>query len=161
MTQALHTLHDHAERLRDEARAHLQRAEDAVARLQLQADHLQTYRDQTQQRSPLRGGGSAPIDVWRGHLVFLERLDLALNQQRAHLRAEQARRDALRAALLACETRVASVRKLIERRDAEARRHADRQDQRRSDDAAQRQHATGRAARTAWNSGAESAASTY
>jgi flagellar FliJ protein len=161
MTQALHTLYEHAQRLRDESRAALQRGEAAAERLQVQAGHLQAYRDQTQQRSPLQGGGSAPIDVVRGHLIFMERLELARAQQQAQLQAELARCATLRAALLACEMRVASVRKLLERRGVEAQRRTERQDQRRSDESAQRAYSGSQPPMALWNRGAEAQASTY
>jgi flagellar FliJ protein len=138
MTQALQTLLEHAERQRDSALATLLRAEDAVRRLQQQARQLTTYRDEYRARSPALGGRSAPIDVLRSHSIFMQRLEQALAQHMSQCDAAQARSEALKRELVVHETRVASVRKLLERRGEQARRVAERQDQRRNDEAGQR-----------------------
>ncbi len=137
MTQALATLIHHAERQRDEAMAALMQAEDAARRNLEQAEQLRTYRVEYAARSPARGGRSAPIELLRCHLDFMQRLEQALAQQQ--LQAEAAERHAAqsRHALLELETRVASVRKLMERRSKELRCVADRADQRRNDEASQ------------------------
>jgi flagellar FliJ protein len=137
MTQALATLLEHAERQRDEALAKLMQAEDAARRMLAQAEQLQNYRAEYAARSPARGGRSAPIELLRCHLDFMQRLEQAVAQQRAT--AESAEREAaeLRQSLLALETRVASVRKLIERRGQAQQVVADRHEQRRSDEASQ------------------------
>lgn len=138
MTQALTTLLDHAERERDEALARLLQAQEHARRLQQQAEQLETYRDEYRSRHPALGGRAASIDLVRCHQQFMHRLDLALAHQQLQIEQSTARAAALRAELLALETRVASVRKLVERRDLEARRLAERQEQRASDEAAQR-----------------------
>jgi flagellar FliJ protein len=138
MTQSLQMLLEHAERERDAARSALQQAEQAHERLALQAAQLREYRAEYLARGPGRDGRAAPIALLRCHQDFLQRLDQAVAQlQRQQDSAEQ-RVQQLREALLAHEQRVASVRKLLERRDAEQRRGAARQEQRRQDDAAQR-----------------------
>ncbi len=137
MTAALHTLLEHAERERDEAMAALLQAESVARRLQAQADQLRNYRDDVRTRHPALGGRSAGIEALRCHQDFMQRLDQALNQQDGQLQAQGQRCAALRAQLVAQETRVASVRKLLERRGQAARVQADRQEQRRSDDSAQ------------------------
>ena len=137
MTAALHTLLQHAERQRDQALAALLQAEDAVRRHQLQADQLQGYRDEYRQRHPALGGRSASIEMLRCHEGFMQRLEQAMQQQQGQMQATHNRCASLRHALVAHETRVASVRKLLERRDDTARLAAARLDQRRSDEAAQ------------------------
>ncbi len=139
MTAALTTLLEHAERQRDDAQAALLQAESTVRRLQAQAEQLRSYRDDYRGRHPALGGRSAGIEALRLHQDFMQRLDQALHQQAGQLQAGETRCTTLRAHLVAQETRVASVRKLLERRGQQAQVHADRLEQRRSDDAAQNQ----------------------
>jgi flagellar FliJ protein len=136
MTTALQTLLEHAERQRDTARAALLQSEQATLRLQQQAEQLQAYLAEYELRDPTRGGRSAPIELLRCHIGFVQRLQQAQAQQRGQLQAAEARAARQRQALLVLETRVASVRKLLERRDHDQRRAADRVEQRHSDEAA-------------------------
>lgn len=138
MTQSLQMLFEHAERERDAARSALQQAEQARERLVLQAAQLRDYRAEYLARGPGRDGRAAPIALLRCHQDFLQRLDQAVDQLQRQQAAAGQRVQQLREALLAHEQRVASVRKLIERRGAEHQRGAARQEQRRQDDAAQR-----------------------
>jgi flagellar FliJ protein len=138
MTQALQTLFEHAEQQRDAAQAALLQAEEAVRRLQAQVAQFHTYRDEYRGRHPAQGGRSSSIEMLRCHQGFMVRLDQALDQVQQQLRGAEERAALRRAELLALETRVASVRKLMERRGAEHQRLSERADQRRSDDAAQR-----------------------
>jgi len=84
---------------------------------------------------PARSGRSSPIELLHCHRDFMLRLDQAVLQQQGQLQGAGARLAQLRATLLARETRVAAVRKLIERRAQEQRLAAARLEQRRSDDA--------------------------
>ena len=142
MTESLQTLFAHAEQERDEALAALLQAEDAARRLRQQWDQLQSYHADYAARSPTLGGRAAPIDALRSHHAFMQRLDQALAQQQGLLQAGEQRVVEQRQQLLEREIRVASVRKLGERRLHEAQRGAQRLEQRRSDDfAAQRRGA--------------------
>lgn len=140
MTTALDTLLEHAVRQRDDALAALLQAEENARRLRLQAEQLHAYRGEYRDRGPTRAGSTAPVELLHCHRHFMQRLDQALGQQTGHLQAADARIVQLRGVLLAHETRVASVRKLLERRVQELRRVAARQEQRRSDDAAVQRH---------------------
>jgi flagellar FliJ protein len=140
MTQSLQALLQHAQTQRDEALVALQRAEDAAHQLQLQSEQLVVYANEYDARHPARGGRSAPIEVLRCHLGFMQRLQQAQAHQQGLLQAAQARTAKQRQALLALELRVAAVRKLLERRGKDQRQAADQLEQRRHDDAAQ-QHA--------------------
>ncbi len=137
MTAALNTLLEHAERERNEALGLLMQAEEMARRLQQQALQLNAYRDEYRARQPGRNGNSVSIELLRSHHEFMQRLEQAMDQQRDHVSAAETRLTSRRAELVALETRVASVRKLMERRSREEQRRADRQDQRRTDDAAQ------------------------
>lgn len=136
MSTSLQTLLNEAERQRDAALAALLQAEEATRRLQAQAQQLQAYRMDYHERGPTHAGRSTPIELLHCHRDFMQRLDQALEQQQGQLQAGEASVVQLRAALLAHEIRVASVRKLIERRAREARQIAARLEQRRGDDAA-------------------------
>ena len=133
MSNSLKTLLDQAERQRDAALAASLQAEEAARRLRLQAEQLHTYRDGTS--AATRAGRSSPIELLHCHHDFMQRLDQAIQQQEVQLQGAEVRVLQLRAALLAHETRVASVRKLIERRAQEGRLAAARLEQRRGDDA--------------------------
>lgn len=136
MSTSLHILLAQAERQRDAALAALMQAEEAARRLHLQADQLHAYRGDYRERGPTHAGRSSPIELLHCHRDFMQRLDQAMVQQQGQLDGAEARVLQLRAALLARETRVASVRKLIERRAQEGRLVAARLEQRRGDDAA-------------------------
>ncbi len=138
MTQSLQALLAHAESLRDDTQAELARAEAGLRQMTQQAEQLVLYRDEYRQRHPAQGGRSATIELLRVHQGFMQRLEQAIQQQQGQLQAAQVRTESTRRTLLAQETRVASVRKLIERRTQEAQLQAARRDQRRADDAAQR-----------------------
>jgi flagellar FliJ protein len=137
MTQALHTLLEHAQRQRDEALAALQQAESAQAQLQLQADQLDAYQGEYDARHPARSGRAAPIELLRCHIGFMQRLHQAQAQQQGQLQAAQARVARQKQTLLALEMRLAAVRKLADRRGQERQRAANTLEQRRHDEAAQ------------------------
>ena len=140
MTAALQTLLEHAERQRDAALSAMLQAEDHLRRLQHQEEQLRVYREDYRQRHPALGGRSTSIELLRCHEGFMQRLDQALQQQQGQVQHAEARGAQLRTALVAHETRVASVRKLLERRGAQAQHTAARLDQRRSDETAMNQH---------------------
>ncbi len=140
MTAALHTLLEHAERERDEAVSALLQAEEHQRRLLAQQEQLLAYREDYRARHPAQGGRSASIELIRCHQGFMQRLDQALQQQQHAIAQAEARAGVLRQELVAQETRVASVRKLLERRGTQARHLAERQDQRRSDETAMHLH---------------------
>lgn len=129
---------ERAEAERDAVQARAARAAQAVQRLERQAEQLRAYRDEYLQRAPTRGGRAAGIDMLRTHRDFMQRLEQAAVQQRGQLEAAERDAAVLSAALIAEETRVAAIRKLIERRTQEATRHAARREQRRTDEDAQR-----------------------
>ena len=135
MTQALQSLLEHAERERDEAMACLLQTEDSSRRLRQQLEQLQAYRADYQARSPGSGGQAAPIELLRCHQGFVQRLDQALAQQGQLLASAESQLLLQRQLLLERETRVAAVRKLVERRLHEQQRSLARQEQKRSDEA--------------------------
>ena len=134
---ALHALLTQAEAERNQARAALRRAEDQLARLRAQAEQLHAYRSEYQQRWGGQFAQGGAIEIVHCYQSFMQRLDEALVQQRQQSEAAAALAERQRAVLVATEMRVASVRKLLERRQIELRRVQDRREQRQNDETAQ------------------------
>jgi flagellar FliJ protein len=137
MTASLHILLEHAERQRDEVLVALHRAEALQQRLQQQAEQLQAYRADYERRGPTQAGRSSGVEMLHVQSSFIGRLDQALNQHQQQQLGAEAQVQRLRQGLLPLELRVASVRKLIERRVLAQRGAEARLDQRRTDEAAQ------------------------
>lgn len=140
MPQSLKTLLDIATRERDQAAAALAQAEQQLRAQQQQWEQLQGYQADYARRSPALGGKAAPIEVLRCHQAFMGRLDQALAHQQRVLQAADGEAQRCRHALLQRETRLASIRKLAERRAGSAAQAAERADQRRTDEAAMQRH---------------------
>lgn len=137
-TETLQTLLERAEAERDAALGHAQRAAEQAQRLTAQAEQLRAYRDDYRRRAPATGTQAASIELIRVHRDFMLRLEHAIEQQRRQLESAQAVAGAAREALLAQELRVASVRKLLDRRLQALQRNANRIEQRGTDEAALR-----------------------
>jgi flagellar protein FliJ len=136
---SLSTLLERAEAERDAVLAALQRADDLRRRHQAQLQQIESYRAQHHQRWSAQfgrtHGGTEIVQCYRD---FTQRLDEALQQQQAQVGAAEAQCLRLREQLVAAELRVASVGKLIQRRQAELLHKMARREQRQSDEAAQR-----------------------
>jgi len=131
-----------AERERDDALAAMQRTNEAHLAAQSQADQLVAYRVEYEGRFREQFSRKSSIDILQCYQGFSARLGQAIEQQKqiaahAALRLEQARE-----AVRDQEMRVASVRKLLERRLHELRQVAERRDQKQTDEFA---------SRAAWN----------
>jgi flagellar FliJ protein len=135
----------HAESARDRARVQCERARNAERSAADQAQALQAYRDDYQQRwrAEFGRGGTMPIVLC--YQSFMARLTQAIEQQRQLLQQLFAGRTRAEAVLLECERKVASTRKLIERRLAEQQQVAARRERKHDDELAAR-HALARRA---------------
>lgn len=140
MGDALQTMLELAERQRDTARAALMQAENHSNRALAQLDQLIAYQADYRARAPGTAGLAAPIELLRCHQGFMGRLDQALAQQREAVKTSHAELLRRRQQLQQAELRVASVRKLLERRQAERARLQARREQQRSDESAQQRH---------------------
>jgi len=140
MPQALKTLLEIATRERDQAAAALAQAEQQWRAQQQQWEQLQVYQADYARRAPTHGGRAAPIEVLRCHQAFMGRLDQALAHQQRALDGAEGEAQLRRQTLLQRETRLASVRKLLQRRADSAAHAAERADQRRSDEEALHRH---------------------
>ena len=136
--QSLNLLLEQAESLRDAALAALQRARDAADAAQAQVEGLLNYRGDYQKRWSQQFGQSGAIEIVHCYRSFNERLDHAIEHQQRMVSQAQAQCERARDELQQRELRVASVKKLIERRVAEERRLAERRDQKMTDESAQR-----------------------
>jgi len=132
--QPLIALLAQTERERDEACSHAQRASQAQSRAAAQADQLLTYRREYEQRWNAQFRTEGRIELVHCYRGFTERLTQAVEQQQRIAGQAAAQHERARAALAQQELRVASVRKLIERRRQELRLSADRADQKQTDE---------------------------
>lgn len=135
---ALRTLLEQAETERDTALARMLQADDAARQARSQAEQLHAYREDYRRRAPALNGRSASIELVRCHQGFMQRLDQAIDQQRGQLQRLEQLATEQREVLLEREVRVASVKKLMERRAQEAQRQAARVEQRQTDESALR-----------------------
>jgi len=136
--QTLHTLLEREERDRDDALLDCHRADGQLARARGQAEHLARHRSETIARWNERSRLQSSVEMLHTYRGFMQRLDQALAHQESMVERLQEQLERARAALMAAETRVAAVRKLIERRASAERTAARRRDDKRADEAAQR-----------------------
>jgi flagellar FliJ protein len=132
------TLLDHAERERNAAMAEAKRIEMEHRNALRQAEQLQLYRRDYEQRWSSHFSRSGGIDIVQCYQGFTARLGQAIEaQERVTLAAAQ-HLERAQEALQALEMRVASVRKLIERRGREQRSLDDQREQKQLDEYAAR-----------------------
>ena len=134
----LHTLLEREQKRRDEQMAQVRNAAANVEAQQQQADDLTGYRSEYCRKWSAQFRQAAQIEILRSYHGFLARLDQAISQQESVV--EHARRmvDVQRQRLIEREIRVATVERLIKRREALLARIADRRDQKNLDELAQR-----------------------
>ena len=136
--QPLLALLGQAERERDTCFAQREHAAGAHAAALAQAGQLHAYRADYQSRWALQFARAGQIEVVRCYQGFMDRLTQAVDQQARIAEHAGSQLERARALLLEQEQRVASVRKLIERRVHENRLLADRRDQKQTDEFAAR-----------------------
>jgi len=134
----LRTLLEREHKRRDEQMAAVRAAAANAEAQQQQADGLSTYRSEYCQKWSAQFRQAAQMEILRSYHGFLARLDQAISQQQSVL--EHARRmvEVQRQRLVEREIRVATVERLIKRREALLAKIADRRDQKNLDEMAQR-----------------------
>lgn len=137
-TQALAVLLERETSERDNLLTALQQAQTRAQAARQQAEQLQAYRDDYHRRWASQFRTAGTMDIVRCYQDFSQRLEEAIAQQARVATHAETQVQQAREALTAQEIRVASVRKLIERRQAEALRLAERRDQKQTDEAAAR-----------------------
>lgn len=141
--QPLMSLLQQAEQERDAALADQSRLTADLESIRSQAQQLLNYRKEYEQRWSEQFQTRGGIEVMRCYQSFNERIHQAIaHQQRSETHAEQ-KLQASQARAMSCEMRVASVRKIIDRRVSEQAKIANRQEQKITDEFA---------ARSAWKS---------
>ena len=140
--QPLMALLNQTESERDNAFAFHQRARSAHQAAVAQAEQLVAYRREYEQRWGERFSSAGHIELVQSYHGFMTRLTQAVEHQQRVAEQASTQLDRAGAALVEQEMRVASVRKLIERRVTELQSHNERREQRQLDELA---------ARAAWN----------
>ena len=134
----LRMLLEREQKRRDEQMAQVRNAVANAEAQQQQADGLTGYRAEYCQKWSAHFRQAAQMEILRSYHGFLVRLDQAIAQQQSV--TEHARRmvEAQRQRLVEREIRVATVERLIQRREAVLAKLADRRDQKNLDELAQR-----------------------
>lgn len=136
--QPLLALLDHTERERNAAMAEAKRIELEHRNAARQAEQLHTYRRDYEQRWSSQFGRSGDIAIVHCYQGFVARLGQAIEAQERVTAAAAQRLEQAQAEWQAHEMRVASVRKLIERRQRELRGATERREQKQLDEHAAR-----------------------
>jgi flagellar protein FliJ len=148
--EVLELLLERATGERDRLTAARRQADDAAQSARTQGEQLAAYRSEYVARWSSQFGRGGAIEIVHCYRSFMQRLDEAVEQQARHVDGAERLLAQAQALLVDAELRVASVRKLIERRRAEAQRDAQRRDQRQTDETSQqvsmRRHRGGLAA---------------
>ena len=132
--QPLLALLAQTERERDAALADAQRTAQAQQAATDQAELLLNYRREYEQRWGAQFRSEGKMELVNCYRGFVERLTQAVDQQQRVAAHASAQCERARDTLLQHEVRVASVRKLIERRAAELRLTAERIEQKQTDE---------------------------
>jgi flagellar protein FliJ len=131
---------DLALRRRDAGVQALAQAEQVLAAAHDQMGQLENYARDTENRWTVRGQISTTPEIMRHHYQFMDRLNQAMELQKSVLRDRGALVEATRAELLQAEVRLASLKKVCEKRRAVLVREQDRREQRDNDELAATQH---------------------
>jgi flagellar FliJ protein len=134
----LNTLLEREQKRRDEQMASVRAAVANVEAQQQQADGLTTYRGDYCRKWSAQFQQAAQMEILRSYHGFLSRLDQAITQQQSVLEHAGRMVDVQRQRLVEREIRVATVERLIKRREDLLARIEERRDQKNLDELAQR-----------------------
>lgn len=129
-----------ASRKRDEARRLLQDAQGAQQAAQDQLNQLQGYARETEGRWGMRADAAVQPEVMFHHYQFMDRLGHAAGVQNGVVGDHAHRVEAARRALLEAELRLASLRKVMEKRRHDLELAEMRRDQKQTDERAALQY---------------------
>ena len=129
-----------AERQRDDLRRRLQEVRTAGQAAAAQLTQLQGYAGETQNRWGMRANAQRKPEVLFHHTHFMERLEHAMGLQTTVVADHGRRVAAAQQALLATELRLASLKKLAEKRRNELALQQDRRAQKQTDERAALQY---------------------
>jgi flagellar FliJ protein len=136
--QPLQVLLEQAEQDRDEALARQVQAERALQAAQAQQAQLHDYRSEYENRWGSQFRQGVTMTLVQCYQDFVGRLHGAVDLQGQQVERAQHALERVRHETLAAELRVASVRKLMERREGALLRQSDRRDQKSQDEMASR-----------------------
>ena len=139
-TDTLGLLLERAEGERDDAARALNAATAQAQAARAQHGELAGYRQDYQQRWTQSFAQSTTMDIVACYRSFGQRLDQAVDTQGHVANHADQRQVRAREALRQAEVRVAALRQLIARRQAEAAKAAQRREQRATDEFAARAH---------------------
>lgn len=125
-----------AERKRDEARQALQDVKSARRAAQEQLSQLEGYAQETQDRWGMRADATVKPEVMFHHYQFMERLSQAIGMQTGVVGDQSGRVEAATRALLEAELRVASLKKVVDKRRREIEQLQARREQKQTDERA-------------------------
>jgi len=134
----LRTLLEREQKRRDEQMAAVRSAAANAEAQQQQADSLVEYRTEYCRKWSAQFQQAAQMEILRSYHGFLSRLDQAIAQQKSVVEHAHRMVEAQRQRLVEREIRVATVERLIKRREAMLAKVADRRDQKNLDELAQR-----------------------
>ena len=137
-TESLQLLLQREQQRCDAAQSALRRSDDAARQAHDQHSQLLAYRGEYESRWSAQFHQGSTIDLLHCYRSFMQRLDQALAMQARQAELADRQRAQARQALLDCERRLASVRKLAERRSAELAHAGRRREQKHNDEQAQR-----------------------
>ena len=129
-----------ASRKRDDARKVLQDVLAAQQAAQAQLDQLQGYAGELQARWGARADTTMKPEVMYHHYQFMNRLGHAASIQNGVVGDQSARVQAAQRALLDAELRLASLRKVVEKRRSDFALQQQRRDQKQTDERAALQY---------------------
>ena len=110
--------------------------QDVTADREAQLEQLSGYAAETQQRWGMREGAAVQPEVMRHHYQFMGRLDHAIGLQTQAVSGQDQRVHQAGQVLLQAELRLASLRKVLERRRADLLREQQRREQKQTDELA-------------------------
>jgi flagellar FliJ protein len=134
----LRTLLEREQKRRDEQTAQVRNAAANAGAQQQQADGLSTYRAEYCQKWSAQFRQAVQMEILRSYHGFLLRLDQAIGQQQSVVEHAKRMLDIQRQRLIEREIRVATVERLIKRRETLLARIEDRREQKNLDELAQR-----------------------
>ncbi|MBV7544137.1 flagellar export protein FliJ [Acidovorax sp. sic0104] len=129
-----------SERKRDEARRVLQDALAAQQAARAQLDQLEDYARETEARWGMKADTAMQPEVMYHHYQFMARLGHAAGMQTGVVGDHAGRVDAAQRALLDAELRLASLRKVMDKRRYELELAQARRDQKQTDERAALQY---------------------
>ena len=135
---SLQLLLDQAQQQSDMAQSALRQAEEQARRSRTQHEQLLGYRAEYEARWSSQFRQGSTMDILMHYRSFMQRLDQALALQLRQAQQAESHCAQARERLVDCERRVASVRKLMERRRAELTQAGQRREQKATDEQAQR-----------------------